>query len=96
MKLQLTLRDLFWLTALVGVLVAWWLNHAGIVAARRSIESDRAYLENQRQQLEDALAASQMEKQAAEQSLRSSEEYRRGYFYWRESLEPLKRDDDGI
>ena len=27
MRLRFTIRDLLWLTALVAVLVAWWMDH---------------------------------------------------------------------
>jgi hypothetical protein len=32
MRYQFSIRDLFWLTALVAVLFAWWLDHRRLAA----------------------------------------------------------------
>jgi hypothetical protein len=32
MRLRFTIRDLLWLTALVAILAAWWLDHAKTIA----------------------------------------------------------------
>ena len=34
MRLRFTIRDLLWLTALVAVCVAWWVEHRSIVDER--------------------------------------------------------------
>ena len=33
--MKYTLRDLLWLTAIVAILVAWWIDHAAITKIRR-------------------------------------------------------------
>ena len=39
MRLRFTIRDLLWLTALVAVFVAWWLDHRVQVDRYQSLQS---------------------------------------------------------
>ena len=41
MRFRFSIRDLLWLTALVAVLVAWWLDHQWMLSRDRVVETGR-------------------------------------------------------
>lgn len=40
---KFTIRDVFWLTLLAGVLVAWWIDHAKAAEALRELRAIVAF-----------------------------------------------------
>ena len=44
MRLRFTIRDLLWLTALIAVLVAWWVENADIKRERAILKQQQADL----------------------------------------------------
>ena len=51
MRLRFTIRDLLWLTALVAVLVAWWIENADIKREHAMLEQQKAELTEQKADL---------------------------------------------
>ena len=44
MNFRFTIRDLLWLTALVAVCIAWWLDHRRLDSAMRNFQIEAADL----------------------------------------------------
>jgi hypothetical protein len=40
--LRYTIRDVLWLTALVAVTVAWWIEHRQLTAVRSALRAEQA------------------------------------------------------
>ena len=45
MRFRFTIRDLLWLTALVAVLLAWWLDRRQIQATNAEIQAKNAEIQ---------------------------------------------------
>jgi hypothetical protein len=45
MKLRFSIRDLLWLTLVIGMAVAWWIDHEDRAAMKKTMRSLRAQLE---------------------------------------------------
>ena len=51
MRFRFTIRDLLWLTALVAVLAAWWIENADIKRERAMLKQQQAELTEQKADL---------------------------------------------
>jgi hypothetical protein len=103
MKLpQLSLRDLFWLVLVAGILCAWWLDRmitsevrCRAEAERLELQQERLTLKKQRDYLDEALA--ETEKSRDLLKAMEGDRFREGDNIYRpESDEPPEVDDDGI
>ena len=54
--LRFTIRDVLWLTVVVGLAVVLWLEHRSVVRECQSLEAERARLEDQRREIQTKFA----------------------------------------
>lgn len=109
MKLpQFSLRDLFWLLAMMAMGLGWWSNHHSFQEFQRLRDEARLAEENAFQTVrESAQREKESERKLQLKSLQTSEReravkaleddyerYRKAYFYYRERLPPPRNEDE--
>jgi hypothetical protein len=107
MKLpQLSLRDLFWLVALVAMSCGWWVNHHSFeelqrlreeaIAAEKRAANEGVLAVMRAGKVESKMQYRELKLSERERALQAKEDedeaYRKAYFYYREQL-PTPADD---
>jgi hypothetical protein len=75
MRLRFTIRDLFWLTALIAMAVGWWLDHRRIERIERwaaGLQKKNELLESDRRQTAQDLEVKLKENQSLKQQVAGS------------------------